>query len=79
MTRHRALWLTIVALIFSSLACNAFAGNQRPILGPPPTSIAENTVVVHKKTANDQRVATSRPAIRLCHRIRLLLALQSDL
>ena len=51
MTRHRALWLTIVALIFSSLACNAFAGNQRPILGPPPTSIAENTVVANGEIA----------------------------
>lgn len=41
--RHRALWLFIGLLILTSLACNAFAGNLEPTLGPLPTAVVEET------------------------------------
>ncbi len=37
MERHRVLWFFLAILIIMSLACNAFAGNQQPLIEPPPT------------------------------------------
>ena len=51
MIRHRVLWLTLVFLILTSLACNAFAGNQRPAIGPPPTPLIEATVTTSSEMA----------------------------
>ena len=51
MTLHKILWLTIVTLVLTSLACNAFVGNQRPAFGPPPTSVAESSVVATSEMA----------------------------
>ena len=39
MFRDRALTLTILVLILTSLACNAFAGNFEPLPPPPTTAV----------------------------------------
>ena len=54
MIRHRVLWLTMVVLILTSLACNAFAGNRRPAIGPAPTPIVGAT-----GAATSEMVATA--------------------
>lgn len=40
MNRYRELWFFLVILFISSLACNAFAGGQQPLIEPPPTANA---------------------------------------
>jgi uncharacterized protein YgiM (DUF1202 family) len=42
MFRDRALVVTILALILTSLACNAFAGSMEPI-PPPPTRVVDES------------------------------------
>jgi hypothetical protein len=42
MLRERSFWLMISLFILSSLACNAFAGENEPIVDPPPVVTITN-------------------------------------
>lgn len=65
MIRQRIVWFSIILLLFSSLACNAFAGGREPDMGlpPPPTLGSETAPSIAEQTAQIEGLAPTATLI----------------
>ncbi len=65
MIRQRIVWFSIILLIFTSLACNAFTGVREPDLGlpPPPTPNGEITPAPAEQTGQIDGLAPTATLI----------------